>query len=95
MEFENNINDACIAALANATLTWSAGSAMGLFEAAYIDPLGMAGSRPMIECKTSQVGLLTYDTAVTVQKTGSATTTSYTVAEAQPDGRGMTRLFLK
>ena len=95
MSFEDDLNDGCLAALGNATLTWADGTASGLYEAFYIDPLGMADSRPVIECKTSEVGLLSYGSAVTVQTTGSDTILEYTVAESQPDGRGMTRLFLK
>lgn len=95
MGFESDINDTCISMLANATLTWAGGTASGLFEAAYQDPLSISSTQPMIECRTSEVALLAYGSAVTIQKTESDTIFQYTVAESQQDGRGVTRLFLK
>jgi len=95
MSIEDTLNAACLALLGNATLTWAGGTAAGLFESSHIDPLGMAGTQPMIECATADVRLLAFDSPVTIQKTGSDTISQYTVAEVQPDGRGITRLFLK
>lgn len=95
MSFESDLNDACLALLSNAILTWAGGTASGLFESMYQDPLGIASAQPMIECLTSEVALLAYGSAITIQKTDSDTILQYTVGEAQPDGRGITRLFLK
>lgn len=60
----------------------------GIFDAAYADALGIGGSAPV----------LTIDTDATTPAYGAAVTVagvSYTVAEIQPDGTGMTRLLLE
>lgn len=95
MSIESMLNDSCLALLGNATLTWAGGTVSGLFESMYQDQLGIASAQPMIECATDDVKLLTHGSAVTIQKIDSDDILQYTVAEAQPDGRGITRLFLK
>ena len=62
----------------------------GIFDNDYGDPLGLvAGSRPVLQVIASAVPSVDLGDAVTI---GAL---SYTVAEIQPDGTGMTRLVLE
>ena len=61
-----------------------------IFDTDYGDPMGLiAGNRTVITCISSQVAAADVGTAVTIGAT------SYTVAEVQPDGTGITRLILE
>lgn len=64
----------------------------GIFDDAYIDPLGIASTEPMFHCRTSDLAAITpavaRDTAATINGTG------YTVQNIEPDGTGMTLLKL-
>ena len=61
----------------------------GIFDDAYADPLGMAGSSPVFLLPSASVGSATHGSACVV---GGV---SYTVVAVQPDGVGMTRLVLQ
>lgn len=61
----------------------------GLFDDAYLDPLGMSGSQPALLCASADVSTAIHGTAVVVDLV------NYTVASIQPDGTGMTRLLLQ
>jgi len=71
----------------DATLDGSA--VRGIFDDAYTDPLGMAGSQPLLLCSSADVSTAAQGTAVVVNSV------SYTVGSIQPDGTGMTRLLLQ
>jgi hypothetical protein len=61
-----------------------------IYDTDYGDPMGLiAGSRTVITCISSQVSAADVGTAVSIGAT------SYTVAEVQPDGTGITRLVLE
>lgn len=60
-----------------------------IFDAAYVDPLGIAGAEPRATCISADVGAVTLGTPITIN--GSA----YTVRDKQPDGTGMTVLLLE
>ncbi len=64
-------------------------SKVGIFDDAYIDPLGMAGSQPALLCASADVSTAAQGTAVVVNSV------NYTVGSIQPDGVGMTRLLLQ
>lgn len=91
---ETRLNAECITHLANCTAALDGGEAFGgIFEADYIDPLGMSGSQPSLECLSADVSTAAHGSAVVV--TYKAVVTSYTVATSKPDGTGMTRLLLQ
>lgn len=91
---ESRLNAACLAHLANCTATLDGGEAFGgIFEAEYIDPLGMSGSQPSMECGSADVSTAAHGSAVVV--TYKSVVTSYTVGTIKPDGTGMTRLLLQ
>lgn len=91
---ETRLNAACLARLANCTATLDGGEAFSaVFDAVYIEPLGMSGAQPSIECASADVSTAEHGSAVVV--TYKSVVTSYTVASIQPDGTGMTRLLLQ
>lgn len=93
-DLESRLASACTTALANATLSWAGGnSATGIFDNAYDEALGMTSRSPVFTCLESDVSALAVETSVTVVRLGVSTT--YTVAEKQPDGVGMTTLVLR
>lgn len=61
----------------------------GIFDAAYADPLGIAGSMPALLCVETLVAHAAQGAAVAI---GSD---SYTIAAIQPDGTGMVILKLQ
>lgn len=62
----------------------------GLFRNAYQEVLGIvAGASPVLLLPTASVGSAAVGTSVSVGGT------SYSIAEIQPDGMGLTRLVLK
>lgn len=64
-------------------------SVRGIFDDAYLDPLGMSGSQPALVCASVDVSAAAQGTAVVVN------TINYTVGSIQPDGTGITRLLLQ
>lgn len=60
----------------------------GIFDNAYTDPLGFAGSFPALTCASADVSTAAQGTAVVVDGV------SYTVAAIKPDGSGITLLQL-
>lgn len=60
-----------------------------IFDAAYADALGMSGARPSLLMATDAAPSAAVGDAVSVASI------SYTIAEIQPDGTGMTRLLLE
>lgn len=60
-----------------------------IFDAAYADPLGIAGTEPRATCISADVGTATLGTPITIN--GKA----YTVRDKQPDGTGLTVLLLE
>lgn len=59
-----------------------------IFDAAYADVLGVAGSAPVLTCASADVASVARGAAVRVR--GAA----FTVANIQPDGTGVTVLVL-
>lgn len=91
---ESRINAACLAHLANCTATLYGGAEfVGIFDAAYTEPLGMSGASPALECDSGVVSAAVHGSAVIV--TYRSILTSYTVGSIHPDGTGMTRLLLQ
>jgi len=60
-----------------------------IFDDAYADPMGMAGSTPAVLCASADVSDAALGTAVVIDGV------SYTVVKPEPDGTGMTRLLLQ
>ena len=86
---ENSINAAVIGAISNALMRWDGCDISVKFDAAYADPLGMAGSRPQAVCETVLIpGIVTGD-SVTIREV------AYTVQAIDPDGSGLTTLILR
>lgn len=93
-DIETRLNSAVTKHLANCTATLNGGAAFsGTFEAEYIEPLGMSGSQPSLECEDAAVSAAAGGSAVVV--TYKSVATSYTVGSIKPDGAGMTRLLLQ
>lgn len=67
----------------------SAAVVRGIFDAAYADPLGMAGNQPILTVASADVSAVAVGAALTINAVG------YTVTEIQPDGTGMTTLMLR
>ncbi len=62
----------------------------GIFDNGYSAAFGdIAGSQPFLLLPTASVGLAVPGDSITVAGT------SYTIAESQPDGTGMSRLILE
>lgn len=61
----------------------------GIFDAAYIDPLGVVSNSPVMACASADVTLAGRGSVVIVN------TVSYVVRDIQPDGTGMTVLILE
>lgn len=77
-----------VAALANVSAVVDGVTVNGIFDNAYGDALGIAGSVPMLSCASDEIDAARGD-AVTIGAT------SYTVTNVEPDGTGMTRLTLQ
>jgi hypothetical protein len=60
-----------------------------IFDAAYADALGVAGSAPVLTCASADVATVARGAPVRVR--GAA----FTVANIQPDGTGVTVLILE
>lgn len=60
-----------------------------LFDAAYADPFGIAGTEPRATCASVDVAVLVQGSPLTIL--GQA----YTVRDKQPDGTGITTLLLE
>lgn len=86
---EASINAASLSALANATAQVSGVSVCGMFDAAYIAPLGMSNSGPTFTALASSLADVAAGDSLSIAGT------AYTVREVQPDGRGMVALVLE
>lgn len=81
---------AAVAALANASATLGGGTVSGIFDAAFLDTFGIvANTSPALLIKSTDIGTAAVGSNVVIGAT------TYTIAEIQPDGTGMTRLMLK
>ena len=60
-----------------------------IFDAAYADPLGIAGAEPRATCISADVSTATQGTPISIN--GAA----FTVRDKQPDGTGLTVLLLE
>lgn len=70
-------------------VTVATASVWGIFENAYAEDLNIAGTRPQLRCRTTDVSTAIVGTAVVVNEL------SYLVRGVQPDGTGMTVLILE
>jgi len=71
----------------NATI--GAATIQGILDDEYIEDLDIAGTRPVLICRTSDVTAVAQGTVVTINET------AYTVVDIRPDGTGVTRLILQ
>lgn len=79
-----------VAALSNATMVLGGSSVAVIFDAAYLDTFGIVAD--------TSISVAAVTSAVTAAAVGGTVTigaVTYTIAEIQPDGTGMTRLRLK
>lgn len=60
-----------------------------IFDASYIDALGISTNQPAAVCKSADVAACTQGTPITINGT------AYTVREVKPDGTGLTTLLLE
>ncbi len=60
-----------------------------IFDAAYADPLGMAGNQPVLTVAADDLPAVAVGQAVTVNAV------NYTVTGIEPDGTGITTLILR
>lgn len=87
---ESRVNAFALARLANVEATVSGVSVAGIFDNAYQDSFGIVASpQPSLLVASSSAASAAVGDSVV------ANSTTYTVAEIQPDGTGMTRLLLK
>ena len=77
------------AALANATLTWGAYTAAGIFDRSYADRLGLVSRETRFVALASALPAIAQGASVTV---GGV---AYTVRAVEPDGTGMLALVLE
>lgn len=78
-----------VAALANVSAVVDGVAVNGIFDNAYGDAFGMAGTVPVLSIASDEVPLVAYGDAVVI---GADT---YTITKVEPDGTGMTRLILQ
>lgn len=91
---ESALNNGALAAIANATLTWSGGgSAEVVYDARYADTQGMTNARPQARILDADLGTLAVGTAVTV--TQGSTATAYTIQAIEADGLGLSTIILR
>lgn len=79
-----------VAACGNVDVTIGAATVRGIFDNAYQDPLGMAGSSPSLLLASSDATSVVVD-STTLSIDGA----SYLVVASAPDGAGLTRLTLQ
>lgn len=77
------------AAIANATMTWGAYSADGVFDADYADRLGLVTRQTRFTALASALPAIAQGASVTV---GGV---SYTVRNVEPDNTGLVALVLE
>ena len=80
-----------VAALANAEAVIGGTTYRVIFDAAYADPLGIAGSSPVAELDAADWTASSATTGDTITVDGD----SYTITGVEPDGTGMVRLRLQ
>jgi hypothetical protein len=90
---EARLNTAVFGHISNTTATVSGVAVDGIFDNGYAlggaGPLGMASSQPMLTLATAAVPANPVGTTVVVNST------SYTIAEVDSDGTGISRLMLE
>jgi len=86
---ETAVNTATASALANATLTWGAYTADGVFDSDYADPLGLVSRQTRFTALASALPAIAQGAAVTV---GGV---AYTVRNVEPDNTGLIALVLE
>lgn len=86
---QDRVNDAVVAHLADVDVTIGAVSGRGLFNAAFADPLGVSGTRPVLRVLAADFPAVVRGSAVAI---GADT---YEVLTVEPDGAGMHRLTLR
>lgn len=90
MAFTEEFSDFLDTAVFAENLTIGAATVAAIFDEAFSDPLGIvSGTRPIALVASADVSTLAVGDTVT------RGVTSYTVAEIQPDGTGLTRVMLK
>lgn len=79
-----------LAALANVEASIDGGALVpGIFDAAYADELGIAGTGPVLRINTADAPSVAQGSTVEIGAD------SYTVINPEPDGTGMTQLRLQ
>lgn len=78
-----------MSAISNASMVWGVLTIPVVFNAAYADPLGMAGNQPRATCLSSLIAAMTVGAAVSINAV------NYTVTGIEPDGTGITTLILR
>ena len=86
---ETSINAGVIGALGNATLTWGAYSAGGVWSHGYADSLGMVNAEKTFTALSADLPAIAQGASVTLASV------AYTVQAIEPDGTGMIRLSLR
>jgi len=86
---ETSVNTAALAALANATLTWGAYSANGVFDRDYADRLGLVTRQTRFTALSSALPAIAQGASVTVGAT------AYIVRNVEPDNTGLVALVLE
>jgi len=91
MTVEDDDDRAALLADFGVSATWSAGgSVVGIFDAAYVDPLGLfEGSGPMFTAAVIDLDGIAQEQTFTIDGT------VYTVVEVRPDGTGMVLVRLR
>lgn len=87
---EASLNAAAVGQLGNATLRWAGGgTAAVVFDARYVDALGMATNQPRLRALSTDVADLAIGAAVTVDGV------AYTLQAVEDDGTGLVTLILR
>lgn len=90
---EARVNQSVFSRLANAQADFGGGLVPVIFDNAYahggVGPIGMAGTQPMATLKTADVPANPIGQTVTINAI------AYAIAEHQPDGAGVSTLFLE
>ena len=90
---ETAINAATTGALANATATWGAYTAAGIYAREYSDDLGIGNRQPTFMALASALPGIAQGAIVSIAY--QSATLAHTVRGIEPDGTGMIRLILE
>jgi hypothetical protein len=86
---ESRSNAVIFAKLANMTATIAGvANIRAIFDQQYVEPMGFAGSAPVLKCLSADVSTVVQGSAVVLG------VVNYTVAAIKPDGNGLTLLQL-